>query len=43
MPQGITESALSRKALWIVELCQKYHYRFAPRLHIQLFGNRRGT
>ena len=43
MPQGITESALRRKAPWIVELCQKYHYRFAPRLHIQLFGNRRGT
>ncbi|HVO96271.1 MAG TPA: hypothetical protein VMT22_25665, partial [Terriglobales bacterium] len=43
MPQGITETALRQKAAWIVELCKQYHYRFAPRLHIQLFGNRRGT
>ena len=42
-PRGSRNRRLSRKALWIVELCQKYHYRFTPRLHIQLFGNRRGT
>lgn len=43
MPQGITEAALRRRTPWIVELCKQRHYRFAPRLHIQLFGNRRGT
>lgn len=43
MPQGIKDLELRRKAPWIVELCQRYHYRFTPRLHIELFGNRRGT
>lgn len=43
MPQGTKEAALRRKAKWIVELCKQYGYRFTPRLHIQLFGNRRAT
>jgi 7-carboxy-7-deazaguanine synthase len=43
MPQGTTEPELRRKAKWIVELCKKYGYRFTPRLHIQLYGNRRAT
>ncbi|HSK30323.1 MAG TPA: 7-carboxy-7-deazaguanine synthase QueE [Candidatus Limnocylindria bacterium] len=43
MPQGIKEQDLRRKATWIVELCKHYGYRFTPRLHIQLFGNRRAT
>jgi 7-carboxy-7-deazaguanine synthase len=43
MPQGIKEQDLRRKATWIVELCKQYGYRFTPRLHIQLFGNRRAT
>jgi len=43
MPQGIKEQDLRRKAKWIVELCKKYGYRFTPRLHIQLYGNRRAT
>lgn len=43
MPQGRREQDLRRKANWIVELCKKYGYRFTPRLHIQLYGNRRAT
>jgi 7-carboxy-7-deazaguanine synthase len=43
MPQGTREQDLRRKAKWIVELCKKYGYRFTPRLHIQLYGNRRAT
>ena len=43
MPQGQTRNALSRKAKWIVELCKEYGFGFTPRLHIELFGNRRGT
>lgn len=42
MPQGTQDAALRRKAKWIVELCKEHGYRFAPRLHIQLFGNQRG-
>ena len=43
MAQGRTRPELKAKAGWIVELCKKHGYGFTPRLHIELFGNRRGT
>ena len=43
MAQGIKQEELVRKAQWIVESCKRYGYSYTPRLHIQLFGNRRGT
>ena len=43
MAQGKTSGELRRKAKWIVKLCLKHGYGFTPRLHIDLFGNRRGT
>ena len=43
MAQGKTSGELRRKMKWIVELCKEHGYRFTPRLHIDLFGNRRGT
>ncbi|MBM4297422.1 MAG: hypothetical protein FJ143_06740 [Deltaproteobacteria bacterium] len=43
MAQGTANRELSRKAKWIVELCKQFGYWYTPRLHIQLFGNRRGT
>jgi 7-carboxy-7-deazaguanine synthase len=43
MAQGKTREELRRKAKWIVALCKKHGYGFTPRLHIELFGNRRRT
>jgi 7-carboxy-7-deazaguanine synthase len=43
MAQGKTSGELRRKAQWIVALCKEHGYGFTPRLHIDLFGNRRGT
>jgi 7-carboxy-7-deazaguanine synthase len=43
MPQGKTVKQLRNKASWIVELCKRHGYGFTPRLHIELYGNRRGT
>ena len=43
MAQGVKQAELIRKARWIVESCKQYGYSYTPRLHIQLFGNRRGT
>jgi 7-carboxy-7-deazaguanine synthase len=43
MAQGKTSRELRNKARWIIELCKDYGYGYAPRLHIELFGNRRGT
>lgn len=43
MPEGVTVESLRAKAAWLGELCKARGYRYAPRLHIELYGNRRGT
>ncbi|MGH7809267.1 MAG: 7-carboxy-7-deazaguanine synthase QueE [Candidatus Binatia bacterium] len=43
MAQGTSTGELKRREKWIVESCKLFGYRFTPRLHIQLFGNRRAT
>jgi 7-carboxy-7-deazaguanine synthase len=43
MAQGVRHEELVRKSQWIVASCQQYGFSYTPRLHIQLFGNRRGT
>ncbi|MDQ5977650.1 MAG: 7-carboxy-7-deazaguanine synthase [Verrucomicrobiota bacterium] len=43
MPEGVTVETLRAKAGWLGELCKARGYRYAPRLHIELYGNRRGT
>lgn len=43
MPEGVTVEALRAKAGWLGELCKARGYRYAPRLHIELYGNQRGT
>ena len=43
MAQGTTQKQLGEKTGWIVDLCLRHGYGFTPRLHIELFGNRRGT
>jgi 7-carboxy-7-deazaguanine synthase len=43
MPEGVTVEALRARAGWVGELCKVRGYRYAPRLHIELYGNRRGT
>ncbi len=43
MPEGTSAEVLRARTTWLAELCKVRGYRFAPRLHIQLYGNRRGT
>lgn len=43
MPEGVTVERLRTRAGWLGELCKQRGYRYAPRLHIELYGNRRGT
>jgi 7-carboxy-7-deazaguanine synthase len=43
MPEGTTVEALRARAGWLGELCKARGYRYAPRLHIELYGNKRGT
>ncbi len=43
MPEGITVEVLRARAGWLSELCKARGYRYAPRLHVELYGNKRGT
>lgn len=43
MPEGIDRGQLRERGLWIVECCKARGYRFGPRLHIELWGDRRGV
>jgi 7-carboxy-7-deazaguanine synthase len=43
MPEGTDAAALDSRSGWIADICRKTGYRFCPRLHIALYGNRRGT
>ena len=43
MPEGITPDALRERAPWLTEICKCEGFRYSPRLHIDLWGNRRGV
>lgn len=43
MPEGNNPQLLAERSLWLVEQCQTLGYCFAPRLHVMLWGNRRGV
>ncbi len=43
MPEGISRGALRERALWIAEICKETGYRLSPRLHVDLWGDRRGV
>jgi 7-carboxy-7-deazaguanine synthase len=43
MPEGTDPDRLRERALWLVEICKQEGFRFSPRLHVDLWGNRRGV
>ena len=43
MPEGTTLEAMRSRAGWLGEVCKSRGYRYAHRLHIELYGNKRGT
>jgi 7-carboxy-7-deazaguanine synthase len=43
MPEAISLERLRERAAWLGELCKARGYRYAHRLHIELYGNKRGT
>lgn len=42
MPQGTYGEALREKQQWLVEQCKQYGFWFTDRLHIHIYGNKRG-
>lgn len=43
MPEATTLEQMRSRAGWLGELCKARGYRYAHRLHIELYGNKRGT
>ena len=43
MPEGTQVEVLRQRAPLIAKLCLERGFRFAPRLQIELYGNKRGT
>lgn len=43
MPEGRTRRALNLKRTWLAEICKRDGYRFGDRLHIRLWGGKRGV
>ncbi len=43
MPEGTSPEVLRERALWLAELCKAEGFRYSPRLHVDLWGDRRGV
>ncbi len=43
MPEGMTRRALEGRSALVADLCQRHGFRFSPRLHILLWGPKRGV
>jgi 7-carboxy-7-deazaguanine synthase len=43
MPEARSLERMRERAAWLAELCKARGYRYAHRLHIELYGNKRGT
>jgi 7-carboxy-7-deazaguanine synthase len=43
MPEGTGREMLRERARWIAEICKETGYRLSPRLHVDLWGDRRGV
>jgi 7-carboxy-7-deazaguanine synthase len=43
MPEGTDAQTLHDRGGWLVEICKREQYRYGPRLHVDIFGNKRGV
>ena len=43
MPQGRTAEELNHRGVWVAEACKTRGFRYCPRVHIDLYGDTRGT
>jgi 7-carboxy-7-deazaguanine synthase len=43
MPEGTDRDVLRERGVWIAEICKEEGFRFSPRLHVDLYGDRRGV
>jgi 7-carboxy-7-deazaguanine synthase len=43
MPEGTDSATLRERSRWLVEICKTKHYRFSPRIHVDIWGALRGV
>lgn len=43
MPEGTDAATLGSRTGWLSDVCKKKGFRFCPRLHVLMYGNKRGT
>ncbi|HEX6545042.1 MAG TPA: 7-carboxy-7-deazaguanine synthase QueE [Bryobacteraceae bacterium] len=43
MPEGTNSATLQERSRWLVEICKTKHYRFSPRIHVDIWGALRGV
>jgi len=43
MPEGRTSAELNRSAEWLAGICRDRGYRFCDRLHVRIWGDKRGV
>ncbi|MTI21175.1 7-carboxy-7-deazaguanine synthase QueE [Fulvivirga sp. RKSG066] len=43
MPEGVSEVELKRKQSWLVEICKTHGFNYTDRLHIHIYGAKRGV
>jgi 7-carboxy-7-deazaguanine synthase len=43
MPEGTEAAIIRERSLPLIDICKRNGYRYCDRLHIQLFGNTKGT
>jgi 7-carboxy-7-deazaguanine synthase len=43
MPEGRTVGQLDETSAWLADLCREKGYRFSDRLHVRLWGDKRGV
>lgn len=43
MPEGTRPEVLRERGQWVAEICKQRGYRYSPRLHVDLWGDRRGV
>lgn len=43
MPEGTSAPQLAERRHWLVDICKQYNFRFSDRLHVQIWGEKKGV
>lgn len=43
MPEGASAAILAKRRKWLVEICKTYGFRYSDRLHVQIWGRKKGV